>query len=143
MDEHLSERPEWLDFMTLEGISRKAGVPQARLPQLLVKELVDNAADTGAEFRFGPLDGGEGLFVEDDGCGIPGTDEEVARLFSVNRAMVSTKHIRKPRRGALGNGLRVVAGAVRASGGSLTVKTKGRSLALQVEDDGSAEILNA
>jgi hypothetical protein len=143
MGEHLSERPEWLDFMTLEGITRKAGVPQPQLPQLVVKELVDNAADTGGQFRFGTLDGGEGFFVEDDGSGIPGTDEEVARLFSVNRAMVSTKHIRKPRRGALGNGLRVVAGAVRASGGSLTVKTKGRSLALQVEDDGTAGIMNS
>jgi hypothetical protein len=143
MGEHLSERPEWLDFMTLEGITRKAGVPQARLPQLVVKELVDNAADAGATFRFGVLDSGAGFFVEDDGSGLPGTDEEVARLFSVNRPMVSTKHVRKPRRGALGNGLRVVAGTVRASGGSLTVKTNGRSLALQVEDDGSAEILNA
>jgi hypothetical protein len=41
------------------------------------------------------------------------------RCFSINRPMVSTKLLRLPTRGALGNGLRVVTGAVLASGGSL------------------------
>ena len=71
--------------------------------------------------RVGELPGG--YFVEDDGPGIDGTPEDIARLFSIARPMVSTKLLRLPTRGALGNGLRVVAGAVLASEGSLVVIT--------------------
>jgi hypothetical protein len=64
----------------------------------------------------------EGLyFVDDDGPGIDGTPEEIARLFSIRRPLVSSKFLRLPTRGAVGNGLRVVAGAVLASGGTLIV----------------------
>ena len=72
-----------------------------------------------------------GLFVEDGGDGLPGTDAEIAGLFSVARPLSSSKLLRLPTRGALGNGLRVVAGAVLASGGTLTVKTRGRALRLR------------
>ena len=51
-----------------------------------------------------------------------------------------TARRRLPTRGALGNGLRVVAGAVLASGGRLTVKTRGRALRLRPRDaDGTTE----
>jgi hypothetical protein len=54
-------------------------------------------------------------FVEDDA---PGSDpEDIARMFSIRRPMVSTKLLRLPTRGAFGNGLRVIAGAVLVSGG--------------------------
>jgi hypothetical protein len=76
-----------------------------------------------------------GFWVEDWGEGIPGEDEKIAGLFSINRALRSTKHLRRvPSRGALGNGLRVVAGAVLASGGSITVSTCGRTLLLTPDD---------
>src|SRR5258706_499741 len=59
--------------------------------------------------------------------GGPGIDPDaVPRLFSIARPMVSSKQLRLPTRGALGNGLRVVAGAVLASDGSLTVTTRNR-----------------
>src|SRR3712207_9128722 len=45
------------------------------------------------------------------GDGIPGDDAEIAALFSINRPLTSSKYLRRPTRGALGNGLRVVAGA--------------------------------
>jgi hypothetical protein len=77
----------------------------------------------------------------DDGPGIDGAPEDIARLFSINRPMVSTKLLRLPTRGALGNGLRVVTGAVLASGGSLVVTTRNRRISLRPEYDGSTTVL--
>jgi hypothetical protein len=81
--------------------------------------LTDNGLDENAKVRIGELRNG-GYFVEDDGRGIDRTPEEIAQLFSIARPMVSTKLLRLPTRGALGNGLRVVAGAVVASGARLS-----------------------
>ena len=54
---------------------------------------------------------------------------------------MSTKLLRLPTRGALGNGLRVVAGAVLASNGFLTVITRGVRLELKPERDGSTTVV--
>jgi hypothetical protein len=118
------ERADWISFRTVKGLQQKAGVSAKRLIRLVLKELADNALDTGASVNPGPLPGG-GYFIEDDGPGIDGTPEDIARLFSINRPMISTKLLRLPTRGALGNGLRVVAGSVLASNGSLVVTTRG------------------
>src|SRR5262249_54530294 len=71
-------RDDWTDFRTLETLTRKAGVPRAKLACLVLKELVDNALDEGAQVRFDVLEDGYGFRVEDDGPGLPGTDQEVA-----------------------------------------------------------------
>jgi hypothetical protein len=55
--------------------------------------------------------------------------------------MRSTKLLRLPQRGALGNGLRVVAGAVLASGGSLTVITDDRRIVLRPQSDGYTTVV--
>jgi hypothetical protein len=122
------EREDWSLFRTVEGLQQKAGVAKHKLFQLVLKELTDNGLDEGAEVRVGSLPGG-GYFIEDDGRGIDGTPEAIAQLFSIARPMISTKLLRLPTRGALGNGLRVVAGAVLASAGSLVVVTRGRRIA--------------
>ena len=57
--------------------------------------------------------------------------------------MRSSKILRKPQRGALGNGLRVVAGAVLASGGSLTVTTRNKCVKLQPKADGSTAVVSS
>ncbi|MFI5458038.1 MAG: hypothetical protein ACHRXM_21585 [Isosphaerales bacterium] len=133
----LYEREDWTLFRNLETLSQKAGVPLKKLPAVVAKELTDNALDAGAKCEVGLLEG-NGFWVEDNGEGIDGTDEEIAELFSINRTLKSSKLVRLPTRGALGNGLRVVAGAVLGSGGSLVVQTKGRLLRLiPQEDDGS------
>jgi hypothetical protein len=54
--------------------------------------------------------------------------------------MISTKLWRLPTRGALGNGLRVVAGAVLASQGTLVVCTRNRRITLQPQMDGSTAV---
>ena len=124
-------------FRTVEGLQQKAGVSANLLRRLVLKELADNALDTETRVAAGEIEGG--YFVEDEG---PGLDpDEVARLFSIDRPLVSTKLLRLPTRGALGNGLRVVAGAVLASSGSLTVITRGVRLKLKPERDGSTTVI--
>ena len=108
------------------------------LRRLVLKELADNALDEGA-VKVGSAAGG-GYFVEDDGPGFDGTPEAIARMFSINRPLVSTKLWRLPTRGAQGNGLRVVAGSVVASKGSLAVTTRGRRIELRPEHDGTTSV---
>src|SRR5262245_35100408 len=109
------ERADWALFRTVEGLQQKAGVPKTKLRRLVLKELADNALDESGQVRIGELPDGAGYFVEDDGAGIDGAPDDIARLFSIARPLISTKLLRLPTRGALGNGLRVVAGAVLAS----------------------------
>jgi hypothetical protein len=134
------ERADWTAFRTLEGLQQKAGVPLHKLAKLVLKEVTDNALDECGQARVGVLPDDGGFFVEDDGGGID--PDEVARLFSIARPLVSTKLLRLPTRGALGNGLRVVAGAVLASGGTLAVTTRNRRIELRPEVDGTTTVVH-
>jgi hypothetical protein len=136
------QREDWSLFRTVEGLQQKAGVTKADIPKLVTKELVDNSLDEGAtKVTFGDIDAC-GYFVEDNGRGIEGTPQDIATLFSVARPMISTKLLRLPTRGALGNGLRVVAGAVLASEGSLVVTTRDCRMVLRPERDGSTTVVS-
>jgi len=137
------EREDWALFRTVEGLQQKAGVAKNKLTRLVLKELADNALDEGGQVRVGKLPNGGGYFIEDGGGGIDGAPADVARLFSISRPLVSTKLLRLPTRGALGNGLRVVAGAVLASSGTLTVITRNRRMELRPEHDGTTKVLKA
>jgi hypothetical protein len=133
------ERADWALFRTVEGLQQKAGVPKHKLLPLVLKELTDNALDEGGKVQVGKLPNGGGFFIEDDGGGID--PAEVPWLFSIARPLVSTKLLRLPTRGALGNGLRVVAGAVLASAGTLTVITRNRRIELKPNYDGTTQVL--
>ena len=133
------EREDWELFRTLDGLSSKAGVPRERIAALVAKELMDNALDSnkGESCDVGLLDG-NGFFVQDSG---PGLDPaQVGDLFSIKRPLKSTKLLRLPSRGALGNGLRVVASAVLATGGKLKVFTRGQVMNLVPFSDGTTTI---
>ena len=119
------ERADWTLFRSISTLPQKAGVPARRLRRLVLKELVDNALDAGGEVEVGELEGG-GYYIQDDGPGIE--PAEIATLFSIDRPMVSSKLLRLPTRGALGNGLRVVTGAVLASSGRLKIYTRDRRI---------------
>jgi hypothetical protein len=108
---------------------------------MVMKELFDNACDAAGagEIRVS----GGWLTVSDDGPGIPGTDDEIAALFSPGRPLRSSKLLRRPTRGAMGNGLRVVVGAALATGGMLLVDTCGRRLRLKPRDDGGTAIVES
>jgi hypothetical protein len=131
-------REDWTLFRTVEGLSQRAGVAPSLLPRLVAKELADNALDEAGAVEFGWL--ANGFVIEDRGRGIEGSPEDIAALFSIRRPMVSTKLLRLPTRGALGNGLRVVAGAVLASAGTLAVTTRNQRITLRPERDGSTTV---
>ena len=113
-----------------------------KLTRLVLKEMTDNALDTGASVIVGALRKKGSYFVEDVGPGINGAPQDIARLFSISRPLVSSKLLRLPTRGALGNGLRVVASAVLVSGGSLAVITRNRRIELRPERDGTTSVIS-
>lgn len=131
-------REDWTLFRNLGTLGQKAGVPVRKLAALVVKELTDNALDAGADVTLSYED--HWIKVVDDGPGLPGDANEIAHLFSIRRPLTSSKLIRMPSRGALGNGLRVVVGAVLASAGELYVETKGVRYILTPRDDGSTDV---
>jgi hypothetical protein len=73
------EREDWTLFRTVEGLQQKAGVPAKLLRRLILKELGDNALDTGAEIRCGEFD--ENIFYIED-------DKPMARLPSLKSRIV-------------------------------------------------------
>lgn len=137
METEMFESEEYERFLTLDGLTAMAGVPRNKIAKLAVKELVDNAFDATGWCDVGSL-GENGFYVQDNGPGIDTT--QVADLFSVKRPLKSTKYLRLPSRGALGNGLRVVSGAVFATGGTLMVCTEGKILNLVPQHDGSTSV---
>lgn len=138
------EREDWMLFRNLSTLTQKAGVPLSQLAMTVAKEVIDNALDfpasTGncASVELTAID--SGFIVQDQGPGISSDPETVARLFSIKRPLLSSKLIRLPTRGALGNGLRVVVGAVLASGGSLSVENFGKRFDLTPQDDGETSV---
>ena len=126
-------------FRSVTTLPTMAGVRAELLQRLGLKELVDNALDAGATVTVGQIDDNS-YVIQDDGPGIEGTPEQIARLFSINRDLVSSKLWRLPTRGAMGNGLRVVVGAVAASNGRLVVWTRNRRLILTPQEDGSTAV---
>jgi hypothetical protein len=136
----MGERPDWSLFRSIDGLQQKAGVPATRLRRLVMKEIADNGLDTGTGIEAGQIDD-HGFYVADNGPGLDGRPQEIAELFSIRRPMRSSKLLRLPQRGALGNGLRVVAGAVLASEGSLVVVTRNRRIVLRPEADGSTTVV--
>jgi hypothetical protein len=116
-------------FLRPETLPQKAGCSLDQLGSVVLKEAVDNALDTGTEVELEPFAGG--YRIVDRGPGIHPAD--VPRLFAVNRPLVSSKLKRLPLRGMLGNGLRVVMGAVAAYGGQISVTTRGHRLSLSVD----------
>jgi len=117
----LFERADWRLFVDPRTLPQKAGCEPRQLGRIVAKELVDNALDAGADGVT--VDGDlTRIVVRDNGPGI--APDKIATLFSVNRPLLSSKLKRLPTRGMLGNGLRVVMGAVVAFDGKLTVTSR-------------------
>lgn len=124
----LYQTEDWQLFLDPATLPQKAGCQPGDLRKIVLKELVDNGLDAGASVHLYYRDGS--WVVADDGPGLDPAD--VPRLFAVNRPLTSSKLRRLPLRGMLGNGLRVVTGAVAATSGSLAVVTRGHRLVLAV-----------
>jgi len=133
------ECEEWTQFRSAASLARHAGVLDHEILPLVAKELVDNALDEVGDCAYGLLEA-DSFYVENDGEGFKGSDSDIALIFSINRPLQTNKFLRAPSRGRLGNGLRVVAGAVLSLGGTVIVRTAGRSLRLTPEDNGSTAV---
>ena len=84
------------------------------------------------------------LTIADEGAGIPAaTPEQIAHLFSVARPMLSSKLLRRPTRGAVGNGLRVCLGYLTATRGRLAIETGSLRVELAPEIDGTSRIVSS
>ena len=133
---------DWQDFTTIEGLCRKSGTTRRMLIALAAKELLDNALDEceAEGVKAGYIEEtANKFFIQDQGRGFSHSDSELANLFSIKREMISSKRIRKPSRGALGNGLRVVSGVVATFGGYIVIETGGRVLRLNPDKLGSCD----
>ncbi|WP_052410030.1 ATP-binding protein [Paenibacillus durus] len=128
---------DWKKFRNLETLPQKAGVSPNQLAKLVAKELADNALDHCGQCEVGLLEP-NGFYVKDNGNGID--PELLPDLFSINRSFMSSKILRMPTRGALGNGLRVVAGSVIASGGSMFVSIRGKKYQIQFQPNGTSSV---
>jgi hypothetical protein len=119
----LFERADWRLFLDQQTLPQKAGCEPDQIGRVILKELVDNALDCGAD-KVSIITGDkQHCTVTDNGPGL--SYEDMLAVFAVNRPLRSSKLVRLPTRGMLGNGLRVVMGAVAAFGGSITVTTRG------------------
>jgi anti-sigma regulatory factor (Ser/Thr protein kinase) len=96
---------EWRAFVDPAGLQRKAGASWQDMPTLILREVADNAADAangaGVWLESVVIDDCKWWLIEDHGDGIK--PDQVARVFSVNRPLESTKHVRRISRGMLGN----------------------------------------
>jgi hypothetical protein len=132
------EREDWKLFRNIETLCQKAGVSKHDIPNLVIKELVDNALDVSTECNIGKIQGKNGFYVQDYGDGI--SENILKDLFSINRPMITSKLLRLPTRGALGNGLRVVTGAVISTNGQLFISTNGYKYEIHPQEDGTTII---
>jgi C4-dicarboxylate-specific signal transduction histidine kinase len=140
------DQQDWALFTSPNTLPQQAGVPLRHIRRLVLKELADNGLDMVR--HLGPAgevtiqkDGPCTFTVRDNGPGLDGTPEQIAYLFSLNRPMSSSKRWRRPTRGAVGNGLRVVTGSVISAGGRIIVCTGNRRITLRPRiEDGSTEV---
>ena len=133
-------RAPWRDFLAIHTLARRAGCSASTLAIAAAKELIDNALDASPQGIQVDV-GDRTVTVRDFGPGL--TEAKILELFSVRRDAISSKRWRQARRGALGNGLRVVMGAMHCSGtgSDLTVESRGAGLALGIMADGSTRVL--
>jgi hypothetical protein len=146
--QNLQSDPEFRrhDFQIyISNLSQRAGVPTGKIRKLVLKELVDNALDEMD--RVGQpgqvtitQDSDHTYTVTDQGRGFADSPEELARRFSLDKEMTSSKQWRRPTRGCVGNGLRVIVGSVVSGGGRIVVKTRGQKVMLRPRLDGTTAV---
>jgi hypothetical protein len=127
-------REDWQDFLDPEGLRRKAG--HSDLILVAIKELADNAADVGRATV--ERVNGTTVRISDDGPGLDSDD--VPHLFDLRRPLTTSKIRRRANRGALGNGLRVVAGVVAIGGGVISVTSRGIRSTIRIDAHGVSAV---
>ena len=123
-------RADWGLFVHPDRLPQKAGCPRDRPAGDDPQGAGRQRARRGRRVALDQVDP-DTWTVTDDGRGLD--REQVVRLFAVNRPMLTTKLVRRPTSGAIGNGLRVVTGGAVASGGRLAVESRGVRYVLDVD----------
>jgi DNA topoisomerase VI subunit A len=145
---HQIQRPDWSPYTSPNTLPQKAGVPKDLILRAALKELVDNAADeTDRVGRPGQIEvtehGSHNFTVTDWGDGLSDIPRDIAGLFSLDRAMLSSKLWRLPTRGAQGLGIKIPVGAVASGNGSIVVCTRNQHITLRPRiEDGRTEIVS-
>jgi hypothetical protein len=127
---------DWSDYADLSKLPRRSGVPSQRLRRLVLKELADNGLDECDRVnRPGRTtiskDGPDVYTVTDEGEGLNGSPGQIASFFSLCRPKATSKLWRLPKRGAVGNGVRVIVGAVASGGGRINIQSRGQTIVLR------------
>jgi hypothetical protein len=136
-------RHDWSIYIS--NLPQRAGVPPGDIRALVLKELVDNALDEMDRVgRPGAVtlaqEGDHTYTATDQGRGFDDLPEQLAHRFSIAKPMTSSKQWRKPTRGCVGNGLRVIVGAVVSGGGRIIVRTRNRAVTLRPRLDGTTAV---
>jgi DNA topoisomerase VI subunit B len=136
-------RHDWSIYIS--NLPQRAGVPTCCIRSLILKELVDNALDEMDRVgRPGEVtltqESKHSYTVTDRGRGFPDSPLELAHRFSIAKGMVSSKQWRKPTRGCVGNGLRVIVGAAVSGSGRIKVRTRNQAITLRPRLDGTTAV---
>ena len=84
------EQPDWMRFLTSEGLAEQAGCPKSMFPQMIAKEFADNAADIG-DYRYKIDLAEQVLAISNGGDGIS-TDEVCKPQLSWDEALNKLMH---------------------------------------------------
>jgi hypothetical protein len=134
-----THRSQWRDFTAIPTLCRRAGCAADDLVLAAGKELFDNALDASPRGIEAEIDAdARTISARDFGPGL--SEEKACELFSVSRDSVSSKRWRQARRGALGNGARVIMGVAVVSGGHLSVESRGEGYRLEIGPDGAVRV---
>jgi hypothetical protein len=129
----------------ISNLPQRAGVPTEQIRQLVLKELVDNALDemdrVGRPGQVEIVQEAENTYtVTDQGRCFDDTPLELAKRFSLDKEMTSSKQWRRPTRGCVGNGLRVIVGSVLSGVGRIIIKTRNQQVTLRPRLDGTTAV---
>lgn len=136
----LYESEDWSLFCNRNTVHQKAGCDPNEIGRVILKELTDNALDADA-LDVAIRGNDRECCITDDGPGL--SPDEITRVFAVNRPLRSSKRKRLPTRGMLGNGLRVVMGAVTGYEGRITVASRGVEMDLAINPVTGDTIISA
>jgi len=136
-------RADWSIYIS--NLPQRAGVPIDSIRGLVLKELVDNALDemdrVGHPGQVTLTQDGEHTYtVTDQGRGFADSPQDLACRFSFAKPMVSSKQWRRPTRGCVGNGLRVIVASVASGDGRIIIKTRNQAVTLRPRLDGTTAI---